>query len=152
MAARLDDIGFALSRALHQPAGGYRNVVHHGDVLYIAGHGPLLDGKPMFRGKVPDEVSVDDARAAARLTAINCLATMEHELGSLDHVRKIIKVLGMVNAGPEFELHPLVIDGASELLLQVFGAEIGAHARSAVGMGSLPFGIPVEVEMVVAVQ
>jgi enamine deaminase RidA (YjgF/YER057c/UK114 family) len=152
VAVQLSGIEFDLSRALHPPAGGYSNAVRHGNLLYLAGHGPLLDGRPTTRGKVPDEVSVEEARAAARLTAINCLATIEHALGSLDDVTRIVKLLGMVNAAPEFAEHPAVLDGASELLLEVFGPDVGTHARSAVGMASLPFGIPVEVEMIVAVR
>lgn len=148
---RLESLGIDLSRALHHPAGNYRNAVEADGVLYVAGHGPLLDGVPSYRGRVPSEVSLDEAYDAARLTAINCLATIEDHLGSFDPVIGFVKVLGMVNADPDFTDHPRVIDGASELLAEVFG-DAGIHARSAVGMGSLPFGIPVEIEMILRVN
>lgn len=151
MALRLDVIGFDLQRALHPPAGGYASAVHEGNLLHLAGHGPLLDGAPAHRGRVPTEVTVAEAVAAARLTAINCLATIQDVLGSLERVAGFVRVFGMVNAEPGFTQHPAVLDGASQLLAEVFGAERARHARSAVGMGSLPFDIPVEIEMTVRV-
>jgi len=102
-------------------------------------------------GKVGTDLDLDDARRAARLVALNLLATLRRELGSLDAVRRVVKVLGMVNCSPGFNQMPAVIDGCSDLLVAVFGDEIGRHARSAVGMAELPFGIPVEIEMVVEV-
>lgn len=148
---RLEELEIDLRRALHKPAGDYRNVVEVDGLLHLAGHGPLLDGSPAYRGRVPDEISIEDARAAARLTAINCLATISDHLGDLGRVEGFVKVFGMVNATPDFTEHPRVLDGASELLLDLFG-DAGAHARSAVGMASLPFGIPVEIEMIVRIR
>ena len=103
-------------------------------------------------GKVGTDLDLDDARRAARLVALNLLATVRRELGSLDAVRRVVKVLGMVNCSPGFNQMPAVIDGCSDLLVAVFGDEIGRHARSAVGMAELPFGIPVEIEMVLEVD
>lgn len=148
---RLTDLGLDIDRALHRPAGSYRNVAVVDGIAHVAGHGPLLDGAPAFVGKVPDPVSIEDAYEAARLTALNCLASLRDELGSLERIEGFVKLLGMVNAAPDFAAHPAVINGASDLIVEVFG-ERGHHARSAVGMASLPFGIPVEVEMIVRVR
>lgn len=148
---RLRDLGVDLRRALHPPAGGYVNAITVDGVVHVSGHGPLLDGAPQYVGRVPSEVSVEEAYAAARLTAANCLATLQGHLGSLDRIAGFVKVFGMVNADRDFRDHPKVIDGASHLLMEAFGP-LGAHARSAVGMGSLPFGIPVELEMLVRVR
>jgi len=148
IAKRLDKLGIDLTRTLHRPVGKYQNVVEVDSLLYVAGHGPFLDGAPAYRGRVPSEVSLQMAFDAARLTGINCLATISDYLGDLDGVAGFVKVFGMVNADPDFTDHPRVLDGASELLMEVFG-DAGIHARSAVGMGSLPFGIPVEIEMIV---
>ena len=145
--ARLRDLGIDLGRTLHRPKGSYDNVATAGDFVYVSGHGPLLDGKPRYVGRVPTEVSADDAYQAARLTILNCLSTLADHLGSLDRIARIVKLLGMIRADPDFGAHPSVIDGASDLLLEVFG-ERGRHTRSAVGMQSLPFGIPVEIELV----
>jgi enamine deaminase RidA (YjgF/YER057c/UK114 family) len=147
---RLKELGITLP-APHLIAGHYVNATQVGDQLLLAGHGPLTDGRPAWRGKVPTEVSLPDAVAAARLTALNCLSTVAHELGDLDRVERVVKVFGMVNAERGFEQHPLVIDGASALLLDVFG-DRGIHVRAAVGMGSLPFQIPVEIEMVFQIR
>jgi enamine deaminase RidA (YjgF/YER057c/UK114 family) len=118
--------------------------------LFVAGHGPIgLDGQQV-RGKVGDALDVDAGYQAARLVGLGLLATIRAELGSLDRVSRVVKVFGMVNCPPDFGRHPQVINGVSDLMVEVFG-DAGRHARSAVGMGSLPFDIPVEVEMVVEV-
>ncbi|HMC08298.1 MAG TPA: RidA family protein, partial [Actinomycetota bacterium] len=113
--------------------------------------GPVGPDGRWVTGKVGTDLDLDDARRAARLVALNLLATVRRELGSLDAVRRVVKVLGMVNCSPGFNQMPAVIDGCSDLLVAVFGDEIGRHARSTVGMAELPFGIPVEIEMVVEV-
>jgi enamine deaminase RidA (YjgF/YER057c/UK114 family) len=148
---RLRELGVDLACTFNQPRGAYVNVLTVGSLVYVSGHGPLLDGKLAYAGRVPSEVSVDDARDAARLTMLNCLATLDRHLGSLDRIAGFVKVLGMVRADPDFGEHPHVIDGASELLLDVFG-ERGKHTRSAVGMQSLPFGIPVEIELTASLE
>lgn len=115
------------------------------NLLYISGHGSRM------KGKVGENLTVEDGYAAAREAAIRCIATMKKYLGDLDRVKNIIKVFGMVNSAPDFTQQPAVINGASELLIAVFGTDAGYHARSAVGMASLPSGIAVEVEMIVEV-
>jgi len=127
------------------PAGNYVHAVRTGNVLYLAGKGPRNS-----RGKVGDQVSVEQAYEDAREVGLILLAVLRHELGSLDRVARIVKVLGMVNAVPDFAEQPRVINGCSDLFVEVFG-EKGRHARSAVGMGSLPNGITVEIECIVEV-
>jgi enamine deaminase RidA (YjgF/YER057c/UK114 family) len=146
---RLVELGIELPEPF-APAGNYVPAVRSGRLVFVSGHGPTANGAVVYRGKVDSVVGVEDAYQAARLTALNCLASLRAELGSLDRVERVVKVLGLVNADPGFERHPEVINGASELFVDVFG-ERGGHARSAVGMSSLPFGIPVEVELVVEV-
>ncbi len=125
------------------PAGNYVHAVRTGNLLFLAGK-----GTGAHRGKVGRDVSLEDAYAYARTTGITLLAVIHQELGSLDRVTRIVKVLGFVNAVPEFAEHPKVINGCSDLLIEVFG-ECGRHARSAVGAGSTPNQIPVEIEMIV---
>jgi enamine deaminase RidA (YjgF/YER057c/UK114 family) len=131
--------------------GRYVPAVEVDKLLFVSGHGPFKDGEYHFVGKVDSVVSVDDAREAARLTMINALGSARSVLGSLDRVDRVVKLLGMVNSDPGFGMQPRVIDGASELLAEVFG-DGGRHARSAVGMGALPMGISVEIEMILALK
>ena len=121
-----------------------------GNLAYVSGHGPLRDGQVAYRGVVGRDYSIEQGYAAARLTMLLMLASLQAAIGSLDRVQRIVKVFGMVNAAPDFEQHPAVINGASDLLVAVFG-ERGWHARSAVGMAGLPLGIPVELEMIVEI-
>jgi enamine deaminase RidA (YjgF/YER057c/UK114 family) len=146
---RLIELGITLPDA-PPGAGAYRNAQTVGDIVYLAGHGPLKDGKLPYQGRVPDQVSVEDATDAARITMLNLLASLRSEIGSLDNVVQVVHVFGMVRGTEDFGQHPAVIDGASQLLHEVFG-DRGVHTRSAVGMYSLPFGIPVEIEMSVQV-
>jgi len=134
------------------PVANYVNAVRTGNLLYLAGKGgpPGPDGKRP-QGKLGRDFSVEQGYQQARDTGLELLAVMRHELGSLDKVKRVVKVLGMVNAVPEFADHPKVINGCSDLFVQVFGDK-GKHARSAVGMGSLPMGIPVEIECIVEVE
>jgi enamine deaminase RidA (YjgF/YER057c/UK114 family) len=124
--------------------------VRSGNLLFTSGHGPLKDGRVAFQGKVGRELTVEQGQEAARLTGLNLLATLRDALGSLDRVRRVVKVLGMVQCADDFTDQPKVINGFSDLVVEVFG-DAGRHARSAVGMGSLPFGIPVEIEMIVEI-
>ncbi len=136
-----------------RPMANYVSAVRTGSLLYLAGHGPLGDdGKPISRGKLGRDLSVEEGYRAARQTALNALVTLQAELGSLDRVRRIVKVLGMVNADPEFQKTPQVINGFSDLMVEVFGESIGKHARSAVGMATLPNAIPVEIESIFEVE
>lgn len=138
--------------AVSAPVANYVNAVRTGNLLYLAGKGPRpgQDGRRP-KGKVGRDYTVEEAYQHARTVGLDLLAVLRQELGSLDKVKRVVKVLGMVNAAPEFEDHPKVINGCSDLFVQVLG-EKGKHARSAVGMGSLPMGIPVEIEVIVEVE
>ncbi|HEX7218524.1 MAG TPA: RidA family protein [Burkholderiales bacterium] len=138
--------------SVSSPIANYVNAVRTGNLLYLAGKGPRPgpDGRRP-KGKVGRDYTVEEAYQHARTVGLDLLAVMRQELGSLDRVKRVVKVLGMVNATPEFEDQPKVINGCSDLFVQVLG-EKGKHARSAVGMGSLPMGIPVEIEVIVEVQ
>ena len=128
------------------PAGNYLGCVIDDGLVYVGGHGPVA-GTEVVRGKVGGGLSLDDGRRAARMTALSILATLRAELGDLDRIERIIKVFGMVNVAPGFDQTPGVIDGCSDLLVEVFG-EAGRHTRSAVGLAELPFGIAVEIELI----
>jgi enamine deaminase RidA (YjgF/YER057c/UK114 family) len=134
------------------PVANFVPAVQTGNLLFLSGQGPVLPGRVRHIGKVGSEVSVEEAYQHARLTTVNLLAVMHEALGSLQRVTRIVKVLGMVNATPDFTEHPRVINGCSDLLVAVFGESIGRHARSAVGMGSLPAQITVEIELIAAVS
>jgi len=121
------------------------------NLLYVSGTGPRREDGTFIQGKV-GQLTVEDARAAARLVGLNVLSAVRGALGSLDRVVRLVKVLGMVNSPPEFTEHPKVIDGFSELMIEVFGESAGKGARSAVGMGSLPFNIVVEIEAIFQVR
>ncbi len=148
---RLVELGLQLP-PVTPPAGNYIKAVQTGDLLYTAGHGPTgRDGQLAYVGKVGAALTVEQGYEAARLTGLNLLATIQLELGTLDRVLKIVKVLGMVYGVDDLGRQPEVINGASDLFIQVLGQEIGSHARSAVGMGGLPGNMPVEIEMIVKV-
>jgi enamine deaminase RidA (YjgF/YER057c/UK114 family) len=127
--------------------------VQVGSLLYVSGHGPAkLDGQTLILGKVGTKVTLEQAKESARLVGINILATVRAALGSLNRVKRLVKTLGMVNGAPDFLEHPIVINGFSELMAQVFGDDAGVGSRSAVGMGSLPGDIPVEIECMFEVE
>ena len=147
---RLKQLGISLALPT-QPMANYVNAVRTGNLLYLAGKGPGLPGQPLPVGKVGRDFTVEQGYECARQTGLSLIAVMKAELGDLDRVRRIVKVLGMVNATPEFGQQPEVINGCSDLFVEVFG-DRGKHARSAVGMGSLPRGIPVEIEVIVEVE
>ncbi len=148
--ARLVELGIELPSASN-PVANYVNVVRTGNLLFLAGKGPQKPDGTYITGKVGGERTIEEGYEAARLTAINQLAVLKAELGSLDKVKRIVKVLGMVNAVDDFTNQPEVINGFSDLMVEVFG-DRGKHARSAVGMGSLPRGITVEVELIVEIE
>lgn len=129
----------------------YVGAVRVGNLVFVSGHGPVQDGALIYRGKLGRDMDVETARQAAELVILNALASLKAEIGDLDRVKRIVKLLGMVNSAPDFGDQPKVIDGASNLLVALFG-DRGRHARSAVGMGALPFGISVEIEMIVEVE
>jgi enamine deaminase RidA (YjgF/YER057c/UK114 family) len=145
--ARLAELKLELPAA-PKPMGIYKPVVICGNLAYASGHGPLKPDKTLITGRVGADLDAEAGKAAARQTGLAILATLRGELGSLDRVKRVIKVLGMVNSTPEFAEHPKVINGCSELFRDVFGPDNGVGARSAVGMGSLPGNIAVEIEAV----
>ena len=142
---RLRELGLELPPPA-VPVANYIGCVAVGKTLFVAGHGPLRDGKAVYTGKLGRDVDVAQGQEAARLVALNMLATIKAEIGELSRVKRVVKLLVMVNSDPEFGEQPLVANGASDLFVAVFGEERGKHARSAVGMATLPFGISVEIE------
>lgn len=148
--AKLEEMNVTLPPA-PKPAGVYAPAVLVGNMLYVSGHGPLLPDGSLISGRVGDDLTEEEGKAAARQVGLTILATLKQKLGSLDRVERIVKSLGMVNCTADFENHPAVINGYSELLVEVFGDK-GLAARSAVGMGSLPGNIAVEIEVIVQVK
>jgi enamine deaminase RidA (YjgF/YER057c/UK114 family) len=148
---RLRELGIVLPPP-PKPIANFVPYVREGNLLFLSGQGPIEPGGFRHTGKVGDTVTTQEAYEHARITGINLLAVLQDALGSLIKVRRIVKLLGMVNATADFSEHPRVIDGCSDLLVSVFGDSIGRHARSAVGMNSLPGKITVELELIVALR
>jgi enamine deaminase RidA (YjgF/YER057c/UK114 family) len=148
--ARLVELKLELPPA-PKPVATYVTAIRHGDLLYVSGHGPLRSDGTLITGKLGVDIDVAAGQAAARQTGLAILATVRAHLGSLDKVERLIKSLGMVNSTPEFEQHPKVINGYSDLMKDVFG-DAGVGTRSAVGMAALPAGIAVEIEAVFQVK
>jgi enamine deaminase RidA (YjgF/YER057c/UK114 family) len=144
IAQRLVTLGIVLP-PVFPPAANYLGCVIDNGIVHVGGHGPIA-GAEVVRGKVGGDLTLDQGRDAARLTALSILATLQSELGDLDRIDRIVKVFGMVNVAPGFDQMPAVIDGCSDLLVDVFG-DAGRHTRSAVGLAELPFGIAVEIEL-----
>jgi enamine deaminase RidA (YjgF/YER057c/UK114 family) len=144
IADRIRELGLVLPE-LSRPGGNYRNCVVDDGMVYVSGHGPL-DGDTIVTGKVGADLTLEQARDAARLTGLSILATLQDELGDLDRIARIVRIFGMVNVAAGFDQTPAVVNGCSDLLVEVFG-DAGRHARSAVGMAELPFGIAVEIEL-----
>ena len=135
-----------------RPIGVYKPCLLVGNLLYVSGHGPLKNDKSLITGRVGDGLTLEQGKEAARQTGLAVLATVREKLGSLDKVVRLVKALGMVSCTSDFADHPKVINGFSELMAEVFGEENGVGTRSAVGMGSLPGNIPVEVECLFEVR
>lgn len=148
--SRLAELGITLSEP-SSPVANYVNAVPAGNLMFLAGKGPSLPEGGYITGKVGTELTIEEGYEAARLTAIAQLSVMKAELGDLNRVKRIVKVVGMVNSDPSFTNHPEVINGFSDLMVEVFG-ERGKHARAAVGMGSLPRNIAVEIDVVIEVE
>jgi enamine deaminase RidA (YjgF/YER057c/UK114 family) len=146
---KLKELGISLPSP-PKPLANYVPAVRAGNLLFVSGHGPYNDGKTMVSGKLGKELTIEEGYKTARNVALNCLASIQATLGDLNKVKRVVKLLGMVNCTEDFKDQPKVINGASDLLVEVFG-DAGRHARSAVGMQSLPNGIPVEIEMVLEV-
>jgi len=147
---KLKELGIVLPES-PKPVANYVRAVRTGNLLFVSGHGPYNDGKTLISGKLGKELTIEEGYKTARNVALNCLASIRASLGSLDKVRRVVKLLGMVNCTEDFKDQPKVVNGASDLLVEVFG-EGGRHARSAVGMQALPNQIPVEIEMILEVE
>jgi len=145
----LEELNITLSEP-SSPVANYVNAVRSGNLIFLSGKGPLQSNGENIEGKVGTDLTIEEGYEAARITGINQLSVLKAELGNLNKVVRVVKVLGMVNAAPDFSDHPKVINGYSDLMVAVFG-ERGKHARAAVGMGSLPGNIAVEIEMIVEV-
>ncbi len=150
---RLVERGIELPALARNPraSGNFVQARRSRGFLYISGHGPFRDGELAYKGKVGGDLTLEQGYEAARLTGLQLLAVVREELGSLDRVAMWVKLLGMVNCAPGFTQTPAVINGCSDLIVEVFGPERGVHARSAVGMAELPLGMAVEIEAIVEV-
>ncbi len=145
--AQLAQLGLTLPPA-PKPVATYTTAVQYSDLLYLSGHGPLNPDGSMHTGRLGENLSVEQGQAAARQTGLAILATLRDRLGSLDKIKKLIKVLGLVNSTDGFHDQPRVMNGFSDLMVEVFGEEIGKGARSAIGTNTLPGGIAVEIEAI----
>lgn len=145
---RAKSMGITIPKAA-TPVGAYLLAVQSGTLIFTAGQGPVKDGVPAYKGKIGCDLTVEDGYEAAKLAALNCLAAAKSILGTLDRVERVVKVNGYVNSAPGFTDQPKVMNGASDVLAQIFG-ENGRHARTSVGVNELPMNIAVEVELVLA--
>lgn len=148
---RLRAMGVELP-SMPAPVANYVRTVRTGNLVFTAGHGPLKPEGGYVTGKLGKDLTVEEGQAAARLTGIALLASLKAEIGDLNRVKRVVKVLGMVNSDPSFTEQHLVMNGFSDFIVEIFGPEKGKHARSAVGMASLPNGFAMEIEMVVEVE
>jgi len=147
---RLEELGITLPKA-SEPRFSYIPCNQTGNLLYLSGQDCRVDGELMYQGKLGNELTIEQGQEAARQTIINCLSVLKAYLGDLDRVVKIVKLLGFVNSAPGFADQPYVMNGASNLLVEVFG-DAGKHARSAIGTSELPFHTPVEIEIIVEIK
>jgi len=147
---KLKELGLTLPQP-PRPVANYVPAVKTGNLLFVSGHGPYNDGITKISGKVGRELTIEEGYQAARNVALNCLATIKDTIGDLNKVKRIVKLLGMVNCTDDFKDQPKVINGCSDLLVAVF-EDVGKHARSAVGMQALPNQIPVEIEMILEIS
>lgn len=142
---KLKQLGLILPPA-PKPMGVYKPSLIDGKYLYLSGHGPVQNDQSLIKGRIGRDMDEEQGKLAARQVGLTMLATIKAHIGSLDNIQRVIKVLGMVNCTPEFEKHPYIINGCSELFAAIWGEENGVGVRSAVGFGSLPGNIPVEIE------
>ena len=148
---RFEKLGLTLPTA-PKAMGVYKPFLRIDNFIFVSGHGPLKPDGAFITGKVGKDLTVEEAKAAARQVGLAILATLKHNLGTFGRIRRVIKVLGMVNASPDFQRHPFVINGCSELFAAIWGDDNGVGVRSAVGMGSLPDNIPVEIEAMFEIE
>lgn len=149
--ARLTELGITLPPA-PQPGGVYKPLVIAGNLAYLSGHGPCLDGSNYLTGRVGADMTLDEGKEAARMVGLSLLATIQKELGSLDRVVRVIKTLALVNSSDDFTEQPKVVNGYSELFAEVFGPDAGVGARSAIATNTLPGNIPVEIEVILEIK
>ena len=147
---KLNELGLTLPQP-SKPVANYLPAVRAGNLLFVSGHGPRNDGITKLSGKLGRELNAEEGYQAARNVALNCLASIKDTIGDLNKVKRVVKLLGMVNCTDDFKDQPKVINGCSDLLVAIFG-DAGKHARSAVGMQALPNEIPVEIEMILEVS
>ena len=147
---KIEKLGIILDNPAN-PVANFVPAVTSGKLIFLSGQGPMKNDGSYMKGKLGKDLSIDEGYEAAKLVCIQLLAALKKQIGDLNKVKKIVKVLGLVNADLEFENHPNVINGCSDLLVEIFG-DHGKHARSAIGVGSLPFQIPVEIEMIVEIN
>ena len=147
---KLKEMGIELPKAA-SPMANYVPAVRAGNLVFLSGHGPIKEDSSLITGKVGSDLTTDQGYEAARRVAIGLLGSLKAEIGELDKLKRVVKLLGLVNCTPEFAEQPSVINGASDFLVEVFG-DRGKHARSAVGSNALPFNIAVEIEMIVEVE
>jgi enamine deaminase RidA (YjgF/YER057c/UK114 family) len=145
--ARIAELNLQLP-PVSAPKGLYRPLVVAGNLAYLSGHLPGKQDGTLIQGKIGVDLTMEEGKEAARAVGLAILATLRHELGSLDRIKRVVKLFGMVNAVPEFDKHPFVVNGCSELIAEVFGSEDGVGARSAFGVAGLPMNCPVEVEAI----
>lgn len=142
--SRLEELGLTLPPCPPNTSN-YLGTVTVGDLVFVAGHGPFKDGELIHKGRVGESMDVDTAVEAAQLVALNMLSTLKAEFGELSRIKRVVKLLIMINSAPDFDRHQMIANGASDLMVDVFG-ETGKHARSTVGMAALPLGLAVEAE------
>jgi enamine deaminase RidA (YjgF/YER057c/UK114 family) len=147
---RIKDLGLHLPR-IPEPVASYVPAVLAGDIIYVSGQLPLIEGKIRLQGKLGDEITVEEGREAAKICTLNCLASAKSVIGSLDNIERVVKVTGFIACAPGFSQQPQVLNGASNILIEIFG-DVGRHSRSAVGVSSLPLNAPVEVEMILKIR
>jgi enamine deaminase RidA (YjgF/YER057c/UK114 family) len=147
---KLNELGLTLPQP-SKPVANYLPAVRAGNLLFVSGHGPRNDGMTKLSGKLGRELNAEEGYQTARNVALNCLASIKDIIGDLNKVKRVVKLLGMVNCTDDFKDHPKVINGCSDLLVAIFG-DAGKHARSAVGMQALPNEIPVEIEMILEIS
>ena len=147
---RLEELGITLPPPA-TPVANYVPTVQTGNLVFVSGHGPGKGEGKLYKSQLGTDATIEEGYQSARLVAINLLSTLKHALGDLDRIKRVVKVVGFVNSSSHFTSQPAVVNGASDLFVEVFGDK-GKHARSAVGMSQLPTGIPVEVEVVVEIE
>eukprot|EP01039_Chlorochromonas_danica_P001199 gene1199-1309_t len=151
--ARVKELGYALPQQAPSPKGNYTNFVMDGNLVYLSGHLPQLIDGTLIKGRLGEELTIEEGQYAARLAALQLLASLQTACGGdLDKVEKVIKLTGFVNSTKDFTSQPLVMNGCSDLIGEVFGHDVGRHARSAVGVNVLPLGVPVEIEAIIRIR